>query len=50
MKATLSSKGQLALPKPARDALGSRTGSVLKVEVTSGGGIAPTPLLTLQQR
>ena len=46
MEATLTSKGQLTLPKPARDSLGLVAGAVLTVRVTKAGAITLTPVVT----
>lgn len=42
--ATLTSKGQLTLPKAARDALGLKTGQQLRVAVSKAGQIMLTPV------
>lgn len=44
MNATLTSKGQVTLPKPARDALSLKAGTRLEVEVTKDGRITLTPI------
>lgn len=44
MEATLTSKGQLTLPKPARDQLGLTTGSTFEVRITKGGDIVLSPI------
>lgn len=44
MEATLTSKGQLTLPKPARDALGLTAGTMFKVKVNHAGSITLTPI------
>ncbi len=44
MEATLTSKGQLTLPKPARDQLGLTTGSTFEVRVTRSGDIVLSPI------
>ncbi len=44
MNTTLTSKGQLTLPKPARDALSLKAGTRLRVEVTADGRITLTPI------
>ena len=36
MEATVAERGQITLPKPVRDALGLKKGTVLKVEVDGG--------------
>lgn len=43
MQAALTSKGQLTLPKPARDALGLVAGTLFEVQVTAQGAITLTP-------
>ena len=40
MKAKLSSKGQVTVPKPCRDKLGLKTGTVLDFEAVDGVLIA----------
>jgi antitoxin PrlF len=44
MEATLTSKGQLTLPKPARDQLGLTTGSTFEVRITKTGDIVLSPI------
>lgn len=44
MNTTLTSKGQLTLPKPARDALSLKAGTRLSVEITVDGRITLTPI------
>ncbi len=44
MEATLTSKGQLTLPKPARDQLGLTTGSTFEVRITPSGDIVLSPI------
>ncbi len=43
MLATLSSKGQLTLPKPAREALGLTTGQQFLVKISDAGSLVLTP-------
>lgn len=43
MHATLTSKGQLTLPKPARDALNLKAGQRLAVRISSSGTLTLTP-------
>ncbi|MCC6193841.1 MAG: AbrB/MazE/SpoVT family DNA-binding domain-containing protein [Burkholderiales bacterium] len=43
MNATVTSKGQVTLPKAIRDRLGIRAGSRLKFEVTADGRLTVTP-------
>lgn len=40
MKAIVSEKGQVTLPKPLRDRLGLRTGQVLDFEIRDGAIVA----------
>ena len=40
MKATVTSKGQVTLPKPIRDALGIDAGTILDFELDTKGGLA----------
>ena len=40
MKATVSEKGQVTIPKPLRDRLGIRTGQVLEFEEEGGRLVA----------
>jgi antitoxin PrlF len=40
MKATLTSKGQVTIPKPCRDKLGLKTGTLLDFEAVDGVLIA----------
>jgi antitoxin PrlF len=44
MEATLTSKGQLTLPKAARDQLGLITGSTFEVRITKTGDIVLSPI------
>ena len=44
MQATLTSKGQLTLPKPARDALGLDTGTRFTVNINKSGSLTLTPI------
>jgi antitoxin PrlF len=44
VEATLTSKGQLTLPKPARDQLGLTTGSTFEVRITPSGDIVLSPI------
>lgn len=43
MHATLTTKGQLTVPKPARDALQLKAGQRLSVEVSNEGKLLLTP-------
>lgn len=40
MRATVTSKGQVTLPKPIRDALGIDAGTILDFELDKKGGLA----------
>ncbi len=46
MEATISSKGQVTLPKPLRDAMHLKAGDKLIFEETDEGGFFVTPRLT----
>lgn len=43
MHATLTSKGQLTLPKSARETLGLKAGQRFVVEISKAGGLLLTP-------
>ena len=43
MNATVTSKGQVTLPKAIREKLGIKTGTRLKFEVTADGRLTVTP-------
>lgn len=44
MNTTLTSKGQLTLPKAARDALALKVGTRLTVQITKNGALTLTPV------
>ena len=43
MRATLTSKGQLTLPKSARETLGLKAGQRFLVKISKAGGLLLTP-------
>lgn len=45
VEATVSSKGQVTLPKPLRDHLGLQTGSRIRFSLAPNGGFQATPVL-----
>lgn len=45
VEATVSSKGQVTLPKPLRDHLGIQTGSRIRFSLVPNGGFQATPVL-----
>jgi antitoxin PrlF len=45
IEATVTSKGQVTLPKAVRTRLGIRTGSLLRFTLPPGGGFAAHPVL-----
>jgi antitoxin PrlF len=45
VEATVSSKGQVTLPKPLRDHLGIHTGSRIRFSLAPNGGFQATPVL-----
>jgi antitoxin PrlF len=47
MKAIVSEKGQVTLPKPIRDSLGIRTGTVIEF-TTSGGKLVGTKVANVR--
>jgi antitoxin PrlF len=44
MQTTLTSKGQMTLPKAAREALGLKAGQRFRVEITADGGLLLCPI------
>lgn len=44
VEATVSSKGQVTLPKPLRDYLGIQTGSRIRFSLAPNGGFQATPV------
>jgi len=50
MATTLTSKGQVTIPKPVRDLLGLRPGSAVEFELTEEGDVVLKPIQPSRRR